>query len=62
MPFVASTGVLNSFDVGTGNREDLLDIITNISPMDTLYLSGFEKVPKNHPPEPSEGLGSSWRS
>ena len=48
MPFVASLGVLNSFDVGTGNREDLLDIITNISPMDTLYLSGFEKVPANN--------------
>ncbi|MCP4899952.1 MAG: DUF5309 domain-containing protein [bacterium] len=40
--------MLNSFDVGTGNREDLLDIITNISPMDTLYLSGFEKVPANN--------------
>lgn len=48
MPFVASTGVLNSFDVGTGNREDLLDIITNISPMDTLLLSGLEKVPANN--------------
>jgi hypothetical protein len=44
MTFVASTGVLNSFDVGGGNREDLLDIITNISPMDTLFLSEFEKV------------------
>ena len=48
MPFVGSLGVMNSFDVGTGNREDLLDIITNISPMDTLYLSGFEKVPANN--------------
>lgn len=48
MTFVASTGVLNSFDVGTGNREDLLDIITNISPMDTLMLSGLEKVPANN--------------
>lgn len=48
MAFVGSLGVLNSFDVGTGNREDLLDIITNISPMDTLYLSGFEKVPANN--------------
>lgn len=48
MPFVDSVGVLNSFDVGTGNREDLLDIITNISPMDTLFLSGFEKVPANN--------------
>jgi hypothetical protein len=48
MTFVASTGVLNSFDVGTGNREDLLDIITNTSPMDTLMLSGLEKVPANN--------------
>lgn len=48
MAFVGSLGVLNSFDVGTGNREDLLDIITNISPMDTLFLSGFEKVPANN--------------
>jgi hypothetical protein len=48
MTFVDSLGVLNSFDVGTGNREDLLDIITNISPMDTLYLSGFEKVPASN--------------
>jgi hypothetical protein len=48
MSFVGSTGVLNSFNVGTGNREDLLDIITNISPMDTLFLSGFEKVPANN--------------
>lgn len=48
MTFVNSLGVLNSFDVGRGNREDLLDIITNISPMDTLYLSGFEKVPANN--------------
>lgn len=48
MPFVGSLGVLNSFDIGTGNREDLLDIITNISPMDTLFLSGFTKVPANN--------------
>jgi len=48
MSFVGSLGVLNSFDVGTGNREDLLDIITNISPMDTLFLSGFEKVPASN--------------
>ena len=48
MPFVGSLGVLNSFNVGTGNREDLLDIITNISPMDTLFLSGFEKAPANN--------------
>jgi hypothetical protein len=48
MAFVANTSVLNSFDVGTGNREDLLDIITNISPMDTLFLSNFEKVPASN--------------
>lgn len=48
MPFVASVGVMNSFDVGGGNREDLLDIITNISPMDTLFLSEFEKVPASN--------------
>lgn len=48
MTFVGSLGVLNSFDVGTGNREDLLDIITNISPMDTLLLSMLEKVPANN--------------
>lgn len=35
------------WDVGTGNREDLLDIITNISPMKMLHLTGFEKVPKS---------------
>lgn len=45
---VDSLGVLNSFDVGTGNREDLLDIITNVSPMDTLGLSNWEKVPANN--------------
>lgn len=48
MPFVANVAVLNSFDVGTANREDLLNVITNISPMDTLFLSGFEKVPANN--------------
>lgn len=35
--FCGSMGVLNSFDIGTGNREDLLDIVTNISPMDVAY-------------------------
>lgn len=48
MAFTGSTGVLNSFDVGTGNREDLLDIITNISPMDTHLLSMLEKVPASN--------------
>lgn len=46
--FVLGRGVLNTFDIGTGNREDLLDIITNIAPMDTLYLSQFEKVPPDN--------------
>lgn len=45
---VNSVAVFNSFDVGTGNREDLLDIITNVSPMDTLGLSMFEKVPASN--------------
>ena len=48
MTFVGNTSVLNSFDVGTGNREDLLDVITNISPMDTLLLSRLDKVPANN--------------
>lgn len=44
MPFVGDEAVLSSFNVLHGNREDLLDIITNVSPMDTLMLSMFEKV------------------
>ena len=44
MAFVGDTAVLSSFNVLHGNREDLLDIITNVSPMDTLFLSMFEKV------------------
>lgn len=48
MAYIGNLTVLNSFDVGTANREDLIDIITNISPMDTLFLSGFEKVPANN--------------
>ena len=48
--FVGNTDVLNSFNVGPGggNREDLLDIITNISPMDTICLSKMEKVPASN--------------
>lgn len=42
--FDGSVGILNSFNVGSGNRADMLDIVTNISPMDTLHQSGFEKV------------------
>jgi hypothetical protein len=29
-------------------REDLLEIIQNIAPMDTLYLSEFSKVPPHN--------------
>ena len=46
--FIGDTSILSTFDVERGNREDLLDIITNISPMDTLMLSGFEKVPASN--------------
>lgn len=48
MPFVADQAILHSHEVGTGNREDLLNIITNVSPMDTLGLSMFEKVPASN--------------
>ncbi|MEE8518713.1 MAG: DUF5309 family protein [Dehalococcoidia bacterium] len=48
MAFVGNLSALHSFGVGTGNREDLLDIITNIAPMDTLLLSGLEKVPASN--------------
>lgn len=46
--FVGDTSILSTFDVERGNREDLLDIITNISPMDTLFLSRLEKVPASN--------------
>jgi Family of unknown function (DUF5309) len=46
--FVGDTNILSTFDVERGNREDLLDVITNISPMDTLMLSNFEKVPASN--------------
>jgi hypothetical protein len=46
--FVGDTAILSSFDIERGNREDVLDIITNISPMDTLMLSNFEKVPASN--------------
>lgn len=48
MSFIGDTSILSTFDVERGNREDLLEIITNISPMDTLMLSGFEKVPASN--------------
>lgn len=43
--FVGDDAILSTFDVERGNREDLLEVITNISPMDTLILSNIEKVP-----------------
>jgi len=46
--FIGDTSILSTFDVERGNREDLLEIITNISPMDTLMLSGLEKVPASN--------------
>lgn len=46
--FIGDTSILSTFDIERGNREDLLEIITNISPMDTLMLSGFEKVPASN--------------
>jgi hypothetical protein len=46
--FVGDTNILSTFDVERGNREDLLDVITNISPMDTLLLSNLEKVPASN--------------
>lgn len=46
--FVGDTNILSTFDIERGNREDVLDIITNISPMDTLMLSGLEKVPASN--------------
>ena len=41
--------ILSSWDVGTrsataGNREDLLDAITIVSPTETPFLSGLAKV------------------
>jgi hypothetical protein len=46
--FVGDTNILSTFDIERGNREDVLDVITNISPMDTLMLSNFEKVPASN--------------
>lgn len=46
--FVGDTNILSTFDVERGNREDLLEIITNIAPMDTLLLSNLEKVPASN--------------
>lgn len=46
--FVGDTAILSTFDIERGNREDLLEIITNISPMDTLMLSRLEKVPASN--------------
>lgn len=46
--FVGDTAILSTFDIERGNAEDVLDVITNISPMDTLMLSNFEKVPASN--------------
>jgi hypothetical protein len=45
--FIGDCNILSSFDVGAagGTREDLLDIIVNISPEETRFLSGWPKVP-----------------
>ena len=46
--FVGDTNIQSTFDIERGNREDVLDVITNISPMDTLLLSNLEKVPASN--------------
>jgi len=45
MAFMANANTVSSWAVGAagGNREDLLDIITNISPAETPFLSSFGK-------------------
>jgi hypothetical protein len=48
MAFVGDLNILSTFDIERGNREDVLELITNISPMDTLMLSNFEKVPASN--------------
>ncbi len=49
MAFMQNCSILSSFDVGAagGNREDLLDLITNISPDETPFFSGFRKTTAN---------------
>lgn len=45
MPFMDNCSILATYDVGAagGNREDLLDLITNISPDESPFFSGFRK-------------------
>lgn len=45
--FIQDCNILSTWDVGSagGTREDLLDIIVNISPLETPFLSGWPKVP-----------------
>jgi hypothetical protein len=45
--FIGDCNILSTFDVGAdgGTREDLLDIIVNISPEETTFLSSWPKVP-----------------
>ena len=42
--FVGDTNILSSFDVERGNREDLLDVVTIISPVDTPLFTMFRKA------------------
>ena len=46
MPFMQNCNILATYDVGPagGNREDLLDLITNISPSETPFFSGLRKT------------------
>jgi hypothetical protein len=47
MPYMRNCAILSTFDVGPqgGNREDLLDIMVNISPDETPLFSGWGKTP-----------------
>lgn len=55
MAFMANQSIVSSWAVGSagGNREDLLDIITNVSPTDTPFLSSFGK-------SVSKGIAHDW--
>src|SRR5438046_10631971 len=52
VPGSAGTGYLTTYDLGynagSANREDLLDLITNIDPWDTPFFSSAPKVQANH--------------
>lgn len=45
--FIQDCHILSTWDVGAagGTREDLLDVIVNMSPEETRFLSGWPKVP-----------------